>query len=636
MWAFGNGSGLNFNTTPVSSFTSSLKGLTPPYYVSSICDTAGKLLFYTNGVRVWNSNNIVLKRFKEWWPWSKNVMPLIVPYISNDSLYYLFGIDNLDDPDRESYKLQYLTIKMKHAGDVEEAVYPRPQSATSFYTTLLTNTSHVVAATSHCNRKDIWVTTHAPGALYSYVISKTGVDPDPVVTQIPVSVIPERKLLTKYGNIKFSANGEKLIIPDNDKIVVFDFNDQTGKFSNPIVLSVPIDQTLEDVEISADGSKLYFGSYTVPDPEVGAEVHFLYQMDLEQGSNAAIQKSLYQLNQGDVAFCYRSCYTLHRSMQLAPDDKIYIIRRDGSNSPYGAVDPTSKTLDVINDPSKAGIDANYQQMQVQLENVPKVINYNYVRTASFTHSSTSIEYQKNNCIDNPVAFNLIFKRIDSVKWDFGDPSTGTQNFSDILKPKHIFSAPGAFKVTAIVFNKCITDTIATTVNIEAGNAVHLPASLKDTIGCTGDNLALNATSLFATAYKWEDGSNSPERKIKKEGIYSITASNNCSVDRKSFEVSFHVCPCDLFIPNAFSPNSDGLNESYGPIFNCAASPGEYKFSIFDRFGQLVFQSNNPKTGWNGKNREMLSPSGVYVWTLRYKRPGINGIVIKKGTVTLLR
>ena len=100
IWAFGNGSGLNFNTNPVSPFYSNSKGTTPPYYISSVCDSAGNLLLYTDGIKIWNSNNIVLKRFNDWWPWSKNVMPLIIPYVSNDSMYYLFGIDNLDDPKR--------------------------------------------------------------------------------------------------------------------------------------------------------------------------------------------------------------------------------------------------------------------------------------------------------------------------------------------------------------------------------------------------------------------------------------------------------------------------------------------------------------------------------------------------------
>lgn len=636
IWAFGNGSGLNFNANPVSSFNTNSKGTIPPYYISSVCDTAGNLLLYTDGIKVWNSNNILLKRYNDWWPWSKNVMPLIIPYISNDSMYFLFGIDNLDDPDRESYKLQYLSIKMKHAGDIEEAVSPRPQSASSFYTTLLSNTSHVVAATADCNGTDIWVTTHSPGALYSYLITVGGVNTVPVITSIADNIIPNRKLKTGYGNIKFSANGEKLIIPDNNSIIVFDFDNQTGKFSNPLVLAIPQDQTMEDIEISADGSKLYFGSYEIPDPDFPGEIHYLYQINLDAGSTAAIKNSLYKLNVGDVAFCFRSCHVLKRTMQLAPDGKIYIIHRDGTTSPNGTIDPLGKTLDVINEPSKAGIDADYVESQVELKKVPKVINYNYVRSTSFTHSQSSIEYQKNNCLDKPVEFSLIFKKLDSVKWDFGDPLSKNQNYSALLKPTHLYSTSGSFLIKAIIYNRCIIDTISTIVMIEEGKSVQIPTSIRDTVICAGDNLMINATSLFANEYKWENGSVSPERKIDKGGLYSVRVSNNCSTDRKSFTVTTKICPCNFFIPNAFSPNTDGLNDIFKPVFDCAPSPAYYQFRIYDRFGEVVFESDKVNVGWDGKKNNMQFPLGVYVWMISYERPGMKGVILKNGIVTLVR
>ncbi|MGN6801162.1 MAG: gliding motility-associated C-terminal domain-containing protein [Ginsengibacter sp.] len=604
--------------------------------MSSICDNTGDLLFYTDGLTIWNSNNVVLKRYKDWWPWSKNVMPLIIPYVSNDSLYYLFGIDNLDDPDRESYKLQYVSIKMKNAGDIEEAVYPRPQSASSFYTTLLSNTSHVVAATAHCNGTDIWITTHSPGSLDSYLVTATGVNPVPVITPIPDNIIPSRKLKTGYSNIKFAANGEKLIVPDDNKIIVFDFDNQTGKFENPLVLTIPQGQTLEDAEISADGSKLYFGSYEITDPDVLAEIHYLYQMNLEASSNAQIQQSLFKLNDGDVAICFRSCHVLHRTMQLGPDGKIYIIRSYGTVSPYGTEDPLGKTLDVINEPAKPGIDADYVQAFIQLDNVPKAINYNYVRSTSYTKSPSSIQYQKANCTDQPVKFTLIYKKIDSVKWDFGDKLSNSLNYSSSYAPSHLFSSPGSFIVRAIVYNRCIIDTISSQVVMISAKSVKIPSSIRDTLICSGDELALNVSSPLANGYKWENGSVAPMRTISKDGIYSISISNDCSVDRKSFKVTSKVCPCNFSIPNAFTPNMDGLNEIYRPVFDCHPSPEAYQFRIYNRFGQIVFESNKPNLGWDGTQNHLPSSTGVYVWTLRYKRPGIKGTITKKGTVTLVK
>jgi hypothetical protein len=500
IWAFGDSVGLNFNTNHVSVFKSKSKGDTIPYYISSICAKNGDLLFYTDGLTVWNRDNIVLPKYKNWWPWQGNVMPLITPYPSADSLYYIFGIDDDAVHWQNAFKLQYFSIKMYKPGDVEEVVYPKPVSMTSFYRTLLDNTSHVLAGTGHCNQKDTWITTHAPGALYSFLITGSGVNPVPVITPVPASVLPLKKLNAKYSNIKFSANGERLIIPENDnnKIVVVDFNNQTGKFSNSVTLSVPAGQTLEDIEITADAGKLYFGSYETLDDYAGTEVHYIYQMDLNAGSSAAIEKTIYKVTADRVA-CTRICFIIRRTMQLGPDGKIYISKREGSPLTL------DRTLAVIDNPSKTGIDAQYLQMKIDFKRIPRVLNYNYVRSENFTPRENSIQVQKNTCVDKPVQFSLIFNNLDSVKWDFGDPASESKNFSTLFKPQHQYPGSGSYTVRAIIYNRCLLDTASATVTIQEDRSVHIPPSIKDTVLCIGDQLALNATAPFSKEYLWETG-----------------------------------------------------------------------------------------------------------------------------------
>ncbi|MEO8860832.1 MAG: hypothetical protein ABI358_05380 [Ginsengibacter sp.] len=88
VWGLGDGTGLNFNTTPVSLFKSKTGANNLPYYLSSICSKDGELLFYTDGITVWKRDNFKLPKYNNWWPWFGNVMPLITPHINNDSLYY--------------------------------------------------------------------------------------------------------------------------------------------------------------------------------------------------------------------------------------------------------------------------------------------------------------------------------------------------------------------------------------------------------------------------------------------------------------------------------------------------------------------------------------------------------------------
>ncbi len=604
----------------------------PPYYLSSICSKDGGLLFYTDGVNLWNRDGFTLPKYNKWWPWFGNVVPLITPHISNDSLYYIFAVDDEEAEGAggiNSFKLQYVSIKMYKPGDIEEAVYPRPTNVRDYYSTLLSNTSHVLAGTGHCNQIDTWITTHSPGGLYSFLVTTTGVSPTPVITTVPENILPLQKLNTRYGNIKFSANSERLIIPDadNNKIVVFDFDNQTGKFSNPVKLSAPKDQYLEDAEISADGSKLYFGSYEINDPEAASEIHYIYQMDLNAGSAADIEKTLYKVNAGDRTVCLRSCNILRRTMQLGPDGRIYANRREYIGLDY------EQTMGVIEDPSKAGKDCNYRGTEVDLKKQYKFLNYSYIRSGSFTPRENSIQYKRNNCVDQPVEFSLIFNRLDSVKWDFGDVSSGNNNYSTLRKPLHQYPGPGTYTVRAIIFDRCFVDTAYSAVFITEDKIVQ-PPPLKDTVMCQGASFVVDGTAPNAKQYRWEDGTTNPFRTINKSGTYTITITNDCSLDTKSFTATFNICPCNSYIPNAFTPNYDGLNDEFKPVFDCF--PFDYQFNVYDRYGSLVFASDKLNAGWNGKKRNEVLQVGIYVWTLQYRHPGTKEFIRKKGFVTLLK
>src|SRR5437764_9084847 len=87
VWAFGDSLGLDFNTDPVSAIKTRSSIVEAPYFLSSICDTSGMLWFYSDGLRIWNTNNVRLPKHGNFWPWDGHVMPLFVPYPNNDSLF---------------------------------------------------------------------------------------------------------------------------------------------------------------------------------------------------------------------------------------------------------------------------------------------------------------------------------------------------------------------------------------------------------------------------------------------------------------------------------------------------------------------------------------------------------------------
>jgi gliding motility-associated-like protein len=88
----------------------------------------------------------------------------------------------------------------------------------------------------------------------------------------------------------------------------------------------------------------------------------------------------------------------------------------------------------------------------------------------------------------------------------------------------------------------------------------------------------------------------------------------------------------LYMPTAFTPNADGLNDYFGPI---GKVPNEYSIQIYDRNGSLFFKSTSTYHLWDGKVNGKLQPNGVYVYLIQYrdinKQP-----VMKKGTLALIR
>jgi gliding motility-associated-like protein len=93
------------------------------------------------------------------------------------------------------------------------------------------------------------------------------------------------------------------------------------------------------------------------------------------------------------------------------------------------------------------------------------------------------------------------------------------------------------------------------------------------------------------------------------------------------------CQFGLFVPSAFSPNDDGKNDIFrGLLFG---NIKQYRFLIYNRWGQCLFTTTDPGKGWDGKYNGILQDTGVYVWVCTYQLDGENA-KSEKGTVTLIK
>lgn len=636
-WFFGFHAGLDFNTDPPTPLSNPLiEGLTPPFYTSTISDKNGDLLFFTNGLKVWNRYQEELPKTQNRWPWSliDEIMPLICPYPGNDTLFYIFSVGKGRGNNPNYGKLVSMTVNTAANLNTAALVYPQPTTATNFFNVHSSNGTFLLSGTSHCNQKDSWITTIANGAVENYLVTETGVSNSPVVSALPAG-IQQSMLNSGYSNIRFSANGEKFAIPvvSQNKVIVYDFNNQTGACTNPKLISLPPTELLADIELSAGGTKLYYASYIyeTDGPDVtGVELNNVFQLDLEAGTAAQIESSRYMLNSyPDRGGCSpRVCFNLRRTLNLGPDGRIYVSMRDVDGLEL------DKKVNVIEYPDKDREDASYRINFIDLGRKYKFINVSYIRSGSFSLKENGILVRKKICFGLPTEFSLLYTQLDSVKWDFGDVSSGDNNFSTDIAPVHTYPAVGIYTVKAVIFKNCIRDTASVQVSIDPDPIVHIPDFIKDTVGCIGNSLFIDAKHPAATSYLWSDGLIYSYRTIDKPGQFQVKAFNACSQDTRKFTVTFDECPCEYFVPSAFTPNNDGLNDEFKPFSTCYAT--EYQFQVFNKYGNVVFSSSEPGKGWKGDLNKMPAATDVFIWQLQYRNPNTKEKVFKKGTVTLIR
>jgi gliding motility-associated-like protein len=154
---------------------------------------------------------------------------------------------------------------------------------------------------------------------------------------------------------------------------------------------------------------------------------------------------------------------------------------------------------------------------------------------------------------------------------------------------------------------------------------------KDTSICEGGQYILQPSVSIAGSFLWQDGSNGASLVVTKEGIYSLTASNQCGTYTDSILISAGFC--NILMPTGFTPNGDGLNDIFRVKYPFAVK--SFHLLIYNRWGEKVFETNNIREGWDGYWKGELSLQGIYVWVISFTDTN-NKAQQLKGTVTLIR
>ena len=161
----------------------------------------------------------------------------------------------------------------------------------------------------------------------------------------------------------------------------------------------------------------------------------------------------------------------------------------------------------------------------------------------------------------------------------------------------------------------------------------------DTSLCLNEGTAKLTAPDGYTLYQWSDGSSDSILTISSAGTYWVKAlgtNNHAEIKTITVTADSGLCNCNAVLPNAFTPNSDGRNDTYGPIFGKGCVITKYAFSIYNRWGQRVFYTEDPWERWNGTFNNIPADMDVYMFYLIYSPNPQYPEHVKKGDLTLVR
>ncbi len=660
-WYFGDYAGLHFtNDTVEAVFDNTLLS---GFGTTIQSDASGNLLFYCNGALVNNANHELMLN-GDLGSNTNGTNALSIKMPSEVDKYFLVNFKA--GSSFANMGVSYIDMTADGGlGAVQDHQY--------LSDTLLL----YVTAAKKANGIDYWVVFRKPlGNTYiTYSLTNSGLDIDnPIIytagdlymTPVASQTRGSLRINPQGSLIAFTHTGyfEDFQLIDNGKLELFHFDNETGMIGERIVrldeTNAPYITSLDstffgfDTEFSTDGEKLYYSM-----------IGKVYQCNISILDSISIQQSVVRFN--DLI----SPYSIS-GLQLAKDGRLYIASGLGVN-----------TMAVIHHPNIAGLEAGFELEAIDLS--PRASEL-YLPVFDPTLFSSGFTVS-NRCLFDETEFELIYDMpYDYVFWDFGDGSSSLE-----WGPTHSYENTGIYNVsltTAIgvdttfktmeviieeaptvdlgvdsslfcegdtllldayfyasyytwqdstyqssyevsdegkyfveVRNICgvASDTVSFVLdrdNVTLGN---------DTLICLQEPLVLLANQPSATDWFWQDGSTLPFYEAESTGEYFVFVTTPCLFIYDSIAVE--TIDCALIAPNVFTPNNDGVNDTFN-VINIDQLNYSWSLEVYNRWGQRVYYSSLYQNDWTADNIS----DGVYFYILRSS----TAIDSYKGSVTILR
>lgn len=548
-----------------------------------------------------------------------------------------------------------------------------------------------------CN---IWLLTHEGigGAYKAYEITSDGIAP-PVISNTN-NIIPaanNSNNTTIDGSLIISPNRRKLalsgmfaIVPGTIGVELADFDPATGIVSNTTTLPFPSanlpggyiwmpDGFWSFAAFSPDNTKLYVCS------------GYMAQYDLTTSPYNGMV--IGQIMTGNTATGLIKIGT--SDFKLGPDGKIYFhySKTIGNGTPFPIVSPNVGALGVINDPNVAGSGCNVSLTPVLTMNPnPFMYGGHFPNEIGVLRYEDTITTYKSICFNdslrllasntlgygytwqgvagsaskvvhygglyvaqyythNPCVFHVdsFQTREAGFGFDLGNDTTicikppyelavmvprATYRWQDgSTANSYGATTSGSYKIAVTKNNCTLEDSVQLTfidLRQQLGNDILL---------CKGDliHIPLHAREVGNAAIRWNDGSTKPDIIVRDTGSYWVEVSESICKETDTIQVSYDpLCYCYFAMPNAFSPNGDGVNDIFQPSISAACPVQAYALYVYNRFGQRVFSSAMQDRGWDGTYNGVQLETGTYMYEIHFTGGTRKQEYRQKGDVTLIR
>lgn len=252
----------------------------------------------------------------------------------------------------------------------------------------------------------------------------------------------------------------------------------------------------------------------------------------------------------------------------------------------------------------------------------------------------SFDTPPTGCIPYDAVFNNTSLAGQTFFWDFGDGTTSTS-----ASPTHTYSVPGIYTIVLIAFNAntCnLTDTTRFTIQVFDAPTPDFSFTPVTPVNNTPTTF-VNLSTADAVSFKWDFGDGDTLRTTSRAPVvhqYNATGTFNACL------TAFNAIGCDntickqvsatiiplVDVPNAFTPQSGDINSV---VMVKGFGIAKMQFTIWNRWGQKVFETTTQTVGWDGKVKGVVQPMDVYAYTLTVEF--FDGVkTTKKGDITLIR